>query len=62
MRDLAASDTGITVVAFKDRIGSGRKVAIEILEHFDAIRFTQRRQEQRLVLNEALPVQMYGGK
>ncbi len=62
VRDLAASDTGITVVAFKDRIGSGRKVAIEILEHFDAIRFTQRRQEQRLVLNEALPVQMYGGK
>ena len=51
MRDLAAiaerlaaeSPTGrFGVRAFRDRAGIGRNLAIDVLEHFDAVTFTRR--------------------
>ena len=43
VNDLVATETPITVIAYKGRMDTGRKLAIEVLEYFDSIRFTQRR-------------------
>ena len=40
---------------------TGRKLAIEVLEYFDSIRFTQRRGDVRVVLNADLPAQLFKG-
>ena len=39
---LAEQDGAATVAAFRDRIGTGRKLAVEILEFFDRVGFTRR--------------------
>ncbi len=57
--ELADSEAGITVIGFRDRLDAGRKLAIEILEHFDEIRFTQRRGESRVIINAGLPAERY---
>ena len=38
-----AEEGAFTVIDFRDRPGSGRKLAVEMLEFFDAIGFTRRR-------------------
>ena len=43
----------LSVVAFKNRLGIGRKLAIEILEYFDGIGFTRRNGDQRVIVNKA---------
>ena len=50
-RELAgASEQGkFNVIAFRDRIGIGRKVAIQILEYFDKQGFTMRRGDWRSI-------------
>ncbi len=50
-RDLArSSEHGqFNVIAFRDRIGGGRKVAIHILEYFDRQGFTMRRGDWRRI-------------
>ena len=53
--DLGGSADGITVISYKNRLGTGRKLAIEVLEYFDALRFTQRRGESRIIIDEAVP-------
>ena len=55
IKELADRDGRITITTFKESIKSGRKLAIEILEYFDSIRFTQRRAEHRIVLGRHLP-------
>ncbi len=52
---MVADDESLTVVNYKGRVGSGRKLAIEVLEYFDTIRFTQRDGDVRTVLAAALP-------
>jgi selenocysteine-specific elongation factor len=42
VRELEASDAGAQAAAFRDRIDTGRKLAIHILEFFDRIGFTRR--------------------
>ena len=56
VRDLAAhvlalTDVGgeATVAPFRDRIGTGRKLAVEILEFFNRIGFTRRIQDRHLL-------------
>lgn len=56
VRELAAhvlvlTDTGgeATVAPFRDRIGTGRKLAVEILEFFNRIGFTRRIQDRHLI-------------
>ena len=53
--ELEDSGAGISVVNFRDRIGGGRRLAIEILEYFDGRGFTQRRGEGRVIVNPELP-------
>ncbi len=49
-RELAAADTrGFTVIAFRDKLDNGRKVAIQILEFFDRHGFTMRRGDWRRI-------------
>jgi selenocysteine-specific elongation factor len=52
---LLASEQGIaTAAAFRDRIGTGRKLAIHILEFFDRIGFTRRVNESHALRQPAL--------
>lgn len=44
----------LSVVAFKNQLGIGRKLAIEILEYFDGIGFTRRNGDQRTIVNKAV--------
>ena len=46
-----ASEQNFTVANFKDELGIGRKLAIEILEFFDSINFTQRQGNERTIAN-----------
>jgi selenocysteine-specific elongation factor len=49
-RDLASGEREkFNVIAFRDRIGAGRKVAIHILEYFDRQGFTMRRGDWRRI-------------
>lgn len=50
-RELAAAGAGgeFTVIAFRDRLGNGRKVAIHILEFFDRQGLTMRRGDIRRI-------------
>ena len=57
---LGELDDGITVVNYKNKIGSGRKLAIEILEYFDMLRYTQRRGECRVILDQSIPDTVFG--
>ncbi len=57
--DLAAENQPVTVVNFKDRMGTGRKVAIEVLEYFDSIEFTRRRGDTREILDAELPARLF---
>jgi len=57
--DLVADNQPINVVNFKGRMGTGRKLAIEVLEYFDSIRFTQRRQDIRVILDVELPARLF---
>jgi selenocysteine-specific elongation factor len=59
LTELAAQGEDITVINFKRDIKSGRKLAIEILEHFDAVCFTRRRDETRIICQPDLPAGLY---
>ncbi len=48
--DLANEHGTVTIADYKHRIGSGRRLAIEILEYFDRQGYTRRRGEARVVL------------
>ncbi len=44
-----AGDEGFTVVQFRDASGIGRNLCIEVLEHFDSVGFTLRRDNLRFL-------------
>jgi len=48
---LGESGAVFTVVQFKGATGCSRNLAIELLEYFDKIRFTQRRGNERIILD-----------
>ncbi|MFT5690883.1 MAG: selenocysteine-specific elongation factor [Oceanicoccus sp.] len=48
---LGKAGAAFSVAQYKTEIGSGRKLAIELLEFFDGIRFTQRRENERVILD-----------
>lgn len=48
--DLAKQHGTVTIADYKQRIGSGRRLAIEILEYFDRQGYTRRQGETRVVL------------
>jgi len=49
--ELLAAEHAFTVADFKDELGVGRKLAVEILEFFDTINFTQRKGNERTIVN-----------
>ena len=59
MLNLAKAREPITVVAAKSRFGTGRNLTVEILEYFDQIRFTLRKDDTRVVLDAELPAQLF---
>ena len=46
-----ASERNFSVADFKEKLGIGRKLAVEILEFFDSINFTQRQGNERTIAN-----------
>ena len=50
----AGPDTGVSAAPFRDRIGTGRKLAIQILEFFDRVGFTRRTGDIHRMRNPSL--------
>ncbi len=59
MAQLAQTSDGVTVIGYKNLIGSGRKLAIDILEYFDDLRYTQRRGDSRVIIDATVPAQRF---
>lgn len=57
--DLTADEPTLTVVDYRDHLGCGRNIAVDVLEYFDGIRFTRRDGEARIILKRALPVRYF---
>jgi len=53
------AESPITVITMKNLFDTGRNLTVEILEYFDEIRFTARRDNERIVLNAELPEQLF---
>jgi len=51
MSESLASERNFSVAGFKEALGIGRKLAVEILEFFDSINFTQRKGNERTISN-----------
>jgi selenocysteine-specific elongation factor len=58
---IQAEGEALTVIQFKGRIGTGRKLAIEVLEYFDKIGFTQRNNDVREVVDASIPERILRG-
>ena len=52
-QELASRDGHVTVIAFRDCSGIGRRLTIEVLEFFDSVKFTRRIGDAREVLRPA---------
>jgi selenocysteine-specific elongation factor len=60
--DLTEDESELTVVGYRDHMGCGRNVAVDVLEYFDGIRFTRRVGEGRIILNRSLPAKLFIAK
>ena len=59
--ELVEQHGSLRVVDWRDRIGIGRKRAIQLLEYFDRIGFTRRlANERRIRSDSALAIQLMG--
>jgi selenocysteine-specific elongation factor len=59
VKDMDAQSEKIEVKGFKARAGVGRNLCVEVLEYFDTIRFTQRRDSYRVVLDAQVPAKLF---
>ncbi|MFK7975354.1 MAG: SelB C-terminal domain-containing protein, partial [Halioglobus sp.] len=59
---LAEAGEEISVIALKQQWGLGRNLVVEIVEFFDSVRFTARRDNARIILDAALPQKLFGGE
>lgn len=57
--ELGEGGAGFSVVQYKTAIGCGRNLSIELLEYFDKIRFTQRRGNERTILDSKVPDKLF---
>jgi selenocysteine-specific elongation factor len=48
LRGHFAAKPTVTLAEFRDRIGSARKQTQALLEHFDALKYTMRRGDERV--------------
>jgi selenocysteine-specific elongation factor len=60
-RAAAGPDGAITASMFRDRSGIGRNAAIEVLEHFDRIRFTRRVGDTHVLMRKAIGRESHPG-
>lgn len=56
--NLTEDETKFSLADLRDRLGCGRNIALDVLEYFDAIRFTQREGELRTIPRRQLPRQL----
>ncbi len=57
--DMTEVGESLTVVNFKNRMGTGRKVAIEVLEYFDSVGFTRRCDDHREIVDHSVPQRLF---
>jgi len=57
--NLGTEKTKFTAVDFKNKVGIGRNLAIELLEFFDSMRFTQRQGNERIILDSNIPEKLF---
>ena len=53
--DLTADNESLAVATYRDHLGCGRNVAVDVLEYFDGIRFTRRVGETRIIVRRSMP-------
>jgi selenocysteine-specific elongation factor len=58
---VAAGKPGFTVIQYRDAMGCGRNLAIEVLEYFDAIGYTSRQGDRRSVRTNHVPEELFSG-
>lgn len=58
--ELTTNENTFTLVKIRDRLGCGRNIIVDVLEYFDAIRFTRRDGDGRIVINRKLPKERFG--
>ena len=56
---LTQDKTTLTVAEIRDHLGCGRNVLIEVLEYFDAMGFTRRMGNARVILDRGLPEKQF---
>jgi len=52
---LTADGTALTLAEYRDALGCGRNVVVDVLEFFDSIRFTRRTGESRIIHRRTMP-------
>ena len=57
--ELTQDKPTLNLIEYRDYLGCGRNVAVDVLEYFDAIRFTRRAGESRIILNKKLPDKLF---
>ncbi len=57
--DLTSDQPELTVAKYRDHLGCGRNIAVDILEYFDGIRFTRRVGEARIILKRTMPARFF---
>ena len=57
--ELTQDKPTLNLIEYRDYLGCGRNVAVDVLEYFDAIRFTRRVGESRIILNKKLPDKLF---
>ena len=57
--ELGADGRAFDAKQYRDAIGMGRNLAIELLEYFDEIRFTERSGNERHIINASTPEKLF---
>ena len=57
--ELGAGGRAFDAKQYRDAIGMGRNLAIELLEYFDEIRFTERSGNERHIINASTPEKLF---
>lgn len=60
-QQLATDHGNFTVIQFRDAVGCGRNLAIEILEYFDKLGYTLRQGDTRAVRQDRIPEDFFSG-
>ena len=59
VKQIAEHSNSVELSVFRKQVGIGRNLSVELLEYFDAIRFTQRHGAHRVVINREIPEKLF---